>query len=285
MHEQAFTIADLCFELRSELPTSALGIEERLGPFYQSSPQARGSVAVSWSSCDHVPQSAGRLVYDPGSIWRMFAVDGGCEAEISYNGEGAALLRANAAWDEVAITEQLHPRTQRSMLAGGVSELMLRTALLSHGGLVLHSAGLDDNGRGIVFVGHSGAGKSTQCGIWADEPGVVAMNDDRIAVRPEGSGVRCYGTPWGGTANIARNHSVPLAVLVIIEQAPENTISAIPPAAAAPLLLARMFAPYWDAALMAQAMANLNDLLSRVPVYRLRCRPEPAVIPLVRSVL
>ena len=36
---------------------------------------------------------------------------------------------------------------------------------------------------------------------------------------------------------------------------------------------------------MQRAMANLNAILAHVPVYRLRCRPEMAVIPLVRSVL
>ena len=36
---------------------------------------------------------------------------------------------------------------------------------------------------------------------------------------------------------------------------------------------------------MQRAMTNLNAILAHVPVYRLRCRPEKAVIPLVRSVL
>jgi hypothetical protein len=121
--------------------------------------------------------------------------------------------------------------------------------------------------------------------LWSQEPGVIAMNDDRIAVRVEAGGARCYGTPWGGTADIARNHQAPLSALILLEQASENDIQPLSPSASAPLLLAGAFLPYWDRALMQRAMANLNALLSRVPVYRLRCRPEPEVISLMRSVL
>jgi hypothetical protein len=164
-------------------------------------------------------------------------------------------------------------------------EAALRTDILFNGGWAFHSSGLDDNGKGIVFIGHSGAGKSTQVGLWNQEPGVIAMNDDRIAVWVEAGGPMCYGTPWGGTADIARNHAAPLSDLVVLVQAPENAIQWLSPAGALSLLNARGFLPYWDPELMQRALANLSAILARTPVYRLRCRPEPAVIPLVRSVL
>jgi len=85
--------------------------------------------------------------------------------------------------------------------------------------------------------------------------------------------------------NIIGNHSAPLSALILLEQAPQNDIKRLSPSAAAPLLLACAFLPYWDGALMQRAMANLNKLLECVPVYLLRCRPEPAVVSLVRSVL
>jgi hypothetical protein len=104
-------------------------------------------------------------------------------------------------------------------------------------------------------------------------------------VRVEGDSPRCYGTPWGGASEIARNHAAPLAALIVLEQAAENSMELLAPAAAAPLILARAFLPYWDRDLMYLALTNLGEILSRVPVYRLRCRPERQVVDLVRSVL
>ena len=106
------------------------------------------------------------------------------------------------------------------------------------------------------------------------------MNDDRIAVRSNSSGTICYGTPWGGSADIARPHQAPLSTIILLEQAPENSIEPLDSSISAPMLLARAFVPYWDHMLMERAVANLNAILATVPVHRLRCRPEPEIIPL-----
>jgi hypothetical protein len=286
----AITIANIAIDLTSPLSASELGIEARLGPFFGAPENPLARVALRWEESAAPPVPRGDLIYDPGSIWKMYRAGQDYYAALAYQGEGRAaqaqsILRANPTWDDLTLTEQRTGTQWTSLLNIGAGELILRTAILFTGGLVFHSSGLDDNGKGIVFIGHSGAGKSTQIGLWSAEPGVIAMNDDRIAVRVEASGPMCYGTPWGGTADIARNHAAPLKALIVLEQAPENAIQPILPAAAARLLAARAFLPYWDAALMQRALANLTAILAHVPVYRLRCRPEKAVIPLVRSVL
>ncbi len=292
LHNIPISIANIAIELTSPLSAGELGIERRLGPFRAvgaaDHPLAR--VALRWEESSHPPAPRGDLIFDPGSIWKMYRAGPDCYAALAYPSEGRAeqvqgVLRANPGWDNLTLTEQRTGAQWGSLLNIGAGELILRTAILFTGGLVFHSSGLDDDGQGIVFVGHSGAGKSTQLAMWSQEPGVIAMNDDRMAVRVEAAGPMCYGTPWGGTADIARNHAAPLAALIVLEQAPENAIQRLAPATAAPLLAARAFLPYWDQSLMSRAMANLNAILSCVPVYRLRCRPEPAVIPLVRSVL
>jgi hypothetical protein len=290
LHSIPIRIANVLIELTSPLSAAELGIEGRLGPFRAAGapekPLAR--VALGWEESESAPAPRGDLIYDPGSIWKMYREGPDFYAALTYHSQRRAaqgVLRANSAWDDLTLTERRTGAAWRSLLNIGAGELILRTAILFTGGLIFHSSGLDDNGKGIVFIGHSGAGKSTQADLWSQEPGVIAMNDDRIAVRVEARGPMCYGTPWGGTADIARNHAAPLAALIVLEQAPENAIQPLAPAAAAPRLTARAFLPYWDQSLMSRAMANLNAILARVPVYRLRCRPERAVIPLVRSVL
>jgi len=290
MHKIPISIANILIDLNSPLSAAELGIEQRLGPFFGLPENPLARLALRWEENANPPAPRGDLIYDPGSIWKMYREEPDFYASLTYESEGTtaqthSVLHANPSWDDLTLTEQRTGNAWQSLLNIGAGELILRAAILFTGGLVFHSSGLDDNGKGIVFIGHSGAGKSTQVGLWSKEPGVIAMNDDRIAVRVEAHGPVCYGTPWGGTADIARNHSAPLSALIVLEQAPENAIQPLTPAEAASLLTARAFLPYWDKRLMQRAFTNLNTLLANVPVYRLRCRPERAVIPLVRSVL
>ncbi len=292
MYNIPITIADILIEVTSPLDATQLGIEAWLGPFLGAPKKPMACVALRWEESQAAPFPRGKMIYDSGSIWRMYRAGQDFYAAITYHDGGRAaraqcVLCANAAWDDLTLTEQRTGTAWRSLLNIGAGELLLRTKILFSDGLVFHASGIDDNGHGIVFVGHSGAGKSTQVGLWSNVPGVIAINDDRIAVRVTATGAMCYGIPWSGHANIRRNHAAPLSALILLEQAPENEIQPLSPIAAAPLLLAYSFAflPYWDQSLMQRALTNLDAILARVPVYRLCCRPEPTVIPLVRSVL
>lgn len=286
----AITLAEILIEVQSPLSVDELGIAEKFASFFGVPENPLSRISLRWQESNRAPVPCGELIYNPGSIWKMYRDGGQFYAEMSYPSYDGKLqtqgvLRANATWDDLTLTEHRDGEHWKSLLTYGAGELLLRTQILLTDGMVFHASGLDDHGRGIVFVGHSGAGKSTQLDFWRADPGVVAMNDDRIAVRPNAQGAICYGLPWGGSSDIACNHAAPLSALVLLEQAPQNDIQRISPATAASLLVPRMFLPYWDKTLTQRALANLNTLLTRVPVYHLRCRPEPAVIELVRSVL
>lgn len=293
LHEIPITIAEILIDLQSPLSAVELGIEYRLGDFFEAAQNPIATVSLRWEESDDPPSFRGELLYDPGSIWRVYRDGQDYFAALGYphgprEDEPAsvqAVLKANASWDDLTLMEHRSGPQWTSLLNIGAGELILRTSMLFTDGLVFHASGIDDNGKGIVFVGHAGAGKSTQAGFWSDIPGAVAMNDDRIAVRSDSRGTICYGTPWGGSADIARNHHAPLAAMIVLEQAPENSIEPLPSSVSAPMLLARAFLPYWEEQLLEQASRNLNGILASVPVYRLRCRPEPEVISLVRSVL
>ncbi len=270
VHNIPIRIANILIELSSAFSATELGIEECLGAFCAvpapEEPLAR--VVLRWKESSWLRPPARRVNLRP--RFRLENVPCGTGllrgAGLPRRRPGGAargVLLANPGWNDLTLTEQRTGPRWQSLLSGGAGELILRTAVLFSGGLVFHSSGLDDNGRGIVFIGHSGAGKSTQAGLWSREPGVIVMNDDRIAVRAETRGPMCYGTPWGGAADIARAHQAPLAALIVLEQAPENGIQRLSPSASAALLLARAFLPYWDRALMQRAMANLNAILAR----------------------
>ena len=63
-------------------------------------------------------------------------------------------------------------------------------------GLVVHGCGMfDGSDEAYLFVGQSGAGKTTMARLWHAEPGVLILSDDRVILRSEPDGVWMYGTP------------------------------------------------------------------------------------------
>lgn len=93
--------------------------------------------------------------------------------------------------------------------------------------LELHASVVVRNGLARMFLGVSGAGKSTHSRMWLENlPGSELLNDDNPVVRilPDGS-VRVYGTPWSGKTPCYRNEDAPLAAFVSIRKAPYNKLS------------------------------------------------------------
>jgi hypothetical protein len=290
MNEIYYTIADIQTQINSSLSSKELGIEKRYESFFTVPNTVDAHISLLWQKYNSISSPKGELIYAPEPMWHIY-YDGikyyvvfYCSNE-NMKGNIRAVLCTNVTWNDFLLVENMDNNRLHSVLSTGAGELLLRTNILFNEGLIFHASGIDDNRRGIVFIGHSGAGKSTQLSLWNHNHGVIAINDDRIAVRIVNGEIKCYGTPWGGTSEIASNHSAPLSALILLEQASENEIRLLSPSVSAPMLLARAFLPYWDRELMELAFSILNKLLASVPVYLLRCRPEPEVISLVRSVL
>lgn len=295
MNQAQFHIADLTLTVECPLPFEEIGLPGRLSPFGVSSPTLSSDIVINWEYVRHFsPLPADELIYDPKHVWRMFKGRDGYETlvDIDYTSRWntrppRARLEVNNTWERALLLERMATRNRQfsTILPIGPSELMIRTRIIFNDGLVFHACGLDDNGRGLLMVGRAGVGKSTQGLLWAREDGVVVLSDDRVAVRLKTDGATIYGTPWGGTANIARNHQVRLSAILLLEKARKNELVPLSPAESVPLLAARAFLPYWNSALLTRAFDVLERLLAQIPVYCLRCCPEPGVIPLVRSVL
>ena len=163
---------------------------------------------------------------------------------------------------------------------------LLVIALLAQGrGLEIHGCGVaDTDGRGYLFVGQSGAGKSTMARIWSGEPGAVILSDDRIVVRRHDDDVWMYGTPWHGEAPLASPTRARLDALFFLRQAPRDELQAIGTADASARLFAASFPPFHERRGLAFTLEFLELVASRVPCRELGFVPEPAVMALVRSI-
>jgi hypothetical protein len=112
-------------------------------------------------------------------------------------------------------------------------QILIARLLADRRGCYLHSAGAIVNGAGMLFVGHSDAGKSTvtKMLIAAGEGAnghfplnVEILCDDRNIVRRMNDGWQVYGTWSHGDVPVVSASNAPLQAICFIEKANENTL-------------------------------------------------------------
>jgi hypothetical protein len=164
-----------------------------------------------------------------------------------------------------------------------LDELVLMHRLALGEGVEVHGLGLVDNdGNGYLFLGHSGAGKSTTARLWMRQPGVKLLSDDRIILRRRDGAYRMYGTPWHGDAGVASPGDTPLSAVFFLEQAPAHQVLPIAQAQAAAELFARAFVPHYLKSGIAFTLHFLDELTRSIPCSIFRFAPTDDAVEAIR---
>lgn len=91
-------------------------------------------------------------------------------------------------------------------------------------GALLHSAALARRGAAHLFVGESGAGKTTFFRAASALPGVTGLSDELAALKREKKNFRVYATPfWGEFRPPRRGGDAPLGKIFFLARAPKNS--------------------------------------------------------------
>ena len=143
--------------------------------------------------------------------------------------------------------------------------------------LEMHSSVVMHGGRGFLFLGRSGTGKSTHSGLWLKYiPGTELLNDDNPVLRVVDDGVRVYGTPWSGKTPCYKAQDVPAGAIVRLRQAPENRIERLNIVGAYASVMASC-SGYRPIRAIADAQhETLAAVAQQVPCYQLECLPDEA---------
>ena len=263
----------------------------------------------------------GRELFDSGSVWRLYDDENGYRFDFSTPAMGdepykrllvdpefrrATLLMSNESLARVA--------PAAAPLDYPLDELLIMHRLTQEKAIELHSCGIvRPDGTGNLFVGHSGAGKSTTTRLWTAREDVEVLSDDRIIVRrdegrsPVGGGageqqvprfarndndllrndnnlfrnekkMRIYGTPWHGEAAYASPGSAPLARVFILEHGQGNVLTQLSPSQAVAELFARSFVPFHRHEYVESALEFLQEVVDAVPCYRYAFEPNEGAV-------
>ena len=183
-------------------------------------------------------------------------------------------MLANAAFTEARLC--IHSASAFALSNALMVLYAMATAPLST--TLFHAAVIGYEGRGYLFLGKSGTGKSTHARLWLKNiPGSELVNDDNPVVRvfPDGS-ARVYGSPWSGKTPCYRNMSLPLGGFVQLAQAPYNAIRRLKGLAAYAVLVPSISGKRWDRAIADGLHATEDALASTIPVWHLDCLPDAA---------
>lgn len=156
---------------------------------------------------------------------------------------------------------------------GTVLMLMFAFATARKNTLLMHSSVTMKDGKGYLFLGKSGTGKSTHSQLWIKNiEGCELLNDDNPVLRVMDDGeVRVYGSPWSGKTPCYHNVDVPVGAIVNLRQAKKNAIRRLSIVEAYAAMYVS-FSGYRFIKEMADGLHATNEkVVSTVPCYALDC--------------
>ena len=149
----------------------------------------------------------------------------------------------------------------------------------------IHSSMIDYRGKGLLFLGPSGIGKTTMAELWNQYRDALIINGDMNFVQDTGDEFIGWGTPWHGSSPYCENTSVPIQALIILRQALENYIRELSGFEKVQLVSNNIIYPTWLENGMELCLETLDHLLTKLPVYELSCRPDEDAVKLTEETI
>jgi hypothetical protein len=282
VHRTGFQIGGVSVRVASHCATDVI-LDPLLVPFQFVSELADIDIRIEWAA--PLDAAKGRKLFDSGSIWRLYEHEEGFQFDFCAPAFGPrtykrllvdvgfrkAILQMNAE----CFQQREHPPNP---LEYPLDELLITHRLTRSRALELHSCGIVANDGSNLFVGHSGAGKSTTSRLWASRQGVDILSDDRIILREHAGRFFMYGTPWHGEATFALPANSPLTRILIIEHGHGNVLTRLSTSQAVAELFARSFVPFHRHEYVESALEFLQAVAETIPVYRYAFEPDQRAV-------
>ncbi|MGQ9619630.1 MAG: hypothetical protein ACUVTX_01430 [Bacteroidales bacterium] len=157
--------------------------------------------------------------------------------------------------------------------------LLLYYLTIIFGDIMIHASGVNHDGRGFIFSGMSGRGKSTMANLWK-RAGATVIHDDRLIIRRNQSEYYFYNTPVYDDDEPLRSR---LHRIYLIEHGYENKINPVHGASAVSLVLANCIQHNWHSEIIARLVGAVSLMCENISVMKLSFKPEKNVIDFILS--
>ena len=166
--------------------------------------------------------------------------------------------------------------SQRIFCINNALMLMFAFRTSTLGTLEMHASVIRNSGKGFLFLGKSGTGKSTHSRLWQEAfADARLLNDDNPVLRLLDNGeVRVYGSPWSGKTPCYVNKDVPVGSIVKLSQAPQNEIHPLRLPEAYAYMLSSCSGLKIVPEMMDALYTTIAGIIQTIQVYHLDCLPN-----------
>lgn len=279
------------------------------------------------ASVGRLPENPmGERLFDAGAVWQLYHHNGYYMFSFSSlafrsNPYKIAIFDQDFSSGEIHIHPDFSGRNQPvDPLWSPLDELLYSNLLARGRGVEVHACGLiDTEGQGHLFIGVSGAGKTTMARLWENIPGVKILSDDRIILRkkqktvtPPGSAspplkirggkrgvmipevgsydfqanehqVYMYGTPWHGEGGQSFAGSAPLSRIYFLKKARQNALAPLKEADTVSRLFTCSFMPFYNREAVDFTLGFLGEIAQEVPCFELSVIPDKNVVEFIKK--
>jgi hypothetical protein len=251
-------------------------------------------IRVEW--VHSIPWFRGVRTFDSGTTWRLY------ENETGFGFYFSSKVFGDRPFKSLLIDREFRRATLQlseecfescayfaEPLEYPLDELLIMHRLTQERAIELHGVGIvGPDGASNLFVGHSGAGKSTTARLWSSLHKVAILSDDRIIVRESpvrellpGDDPRqifMYGTPWHGEGCFALPQRAPLGRIFVLEHGHGNVLTRLSRSQMVAELFARAFVPFHRHEYVDSALSFLERVADSVPCYRFSFEPDERAV-------
>lgn len=289
-HRRYFKIADITIQIDSDLPITGAIFHPKFKLFEVAGPgEDTISIRHHFSLPDLKGKDLGRelyrkppwVIYQKDNSWIYLGIssvktDKSPRRVIVFNNDYTKTIIYNDK-EEISLKYGLY-----SLTLFPTDQILLARVLADRQGCYLHSCGVNLEGKGLLFAGHSEAGKSTMVTMLKGKAEILC--DDRMIIRKRQSGFRIYGTWSHGDVPDISSNSAPLRAIMFLEKADENRIISLEDKKERTRrLLSCLVKPFVTVEWWEKTLAIIEKISQEVPCYVLRFDKNGKVVDLLEK--
>ena len=159
--------------------------------------------------------------------------------------------------------------------------LILYYLTLKHKTIIIHASAVEYKGKGYIFTGVSGKGKTTMAQLWK-EAGATIINDDLLVLSHKSDGSNIVSsTPLNGNMFARRTR---LNALFLIEHSGENFINQLKGVEALTEVMSNTVQHNYDSEIINNHIGKVMELVDSIPVFKMGFTPDQKAVEAIKGV-